>query len=82
MLSSDEQLEQKYILMIDSERQTLSNICISGCIYESLVVSTRIVVDARAVWRFGCCDVSQVAHKTPLLSHNSRLWRHFVYTCI
>ena len=78
---------RKIFLVIDGERQTLKIfqflvVCVCVLIYESLVVATRIVVDARGAWRFGYCDVSCVAHKTPLLRHSSRLWRHIVYTCI
>ena len=51
-------------------------------IYESLVVSSRIVVDARDAWRFGYCDVLRVVHKTPLLRRSNRLWRHIVCTCL
>ena len=51
-------------------------------IYESLVVSSRIIVDARGAWRLGYCDVSRVTHKTPLLRRSNRLWRHVVYTCL
>ena len=64
---------RKIFLVIDGERQRLRNISISVCmrvcvlIYESLVASTRIVVDACGVWRFGhlwrlaCCSSNTFA---------------------
>ena len=48
---------KKNILVIDGERQKLRKfrflvVCVCVLIYESLVVFTRIIVDARGAWRF------------------------------
>ena len=69
-VSSDEQLEQKNIFSDwwwKTKIKTYFNFWLYACtrvlIYEGLVVTTRIVIDARGAWRFGHCDVSRVAHK-------------------
>ena len=69
---------RKNILVTDGERQIIEIfqfqvVCVCVLIYENLVVSTRIDIDARGAWRFGYCDVSRVAHKTPLLRRSNQL---------